>query len=74
MLDGSIHDGIITHGVYIVTIMQENFKRTEDQMLAMSSQDVHQEEIQGSQVVWAALILIPGYPLRVSVSLERFSQ
>ena len=39
MLDGSIHDGIIIHGVYVVTITQENFKRTGDQMFSVSSQE-----------------------------------
>ena len=39
MLDGSIHDGIITHAVYVVTITQENFKRTGDNMFAVSSQE-----------------------------------
>ena len=39
MLDGSIHDGIITHAVYVVTITQENFIRTGDHMFAVSSQE-----------------------------------
>ena len=39
MLDGSIHDGIITHAVYVVTVTEENFKRTGDQMFVVSSQE-----------------------------------
>ena len=39
MLDGSIHDGTITHAVYVVTITPENFRRTGDHMFAVSSQE-----------------------------------
>ena len=39
MLDGSIHDGIITHAVFVVTITPENFRRTGDNIFAVSSQE-----------------------------------
>ena len=39
MLDGSIHDGIITHAVFEVTITPENFRRTGDNIFAVSSQE-----------------------------------
>ena len=39
MWNGSIHDGIITHAVYLVTITPENFRSTGDHMFAVSSQE-----------------------------------
>ena len=75
MLDGSIHDGIITHAVYVVTVTEENFKRTGDQMFAVSSQEklrVRLQETEELRDVLAACIPMPGVLLNQSVSSEKY--
>ena len=76
MLDRSIHDGIITHAIYVVTVTEENYERTGDKMFAVSSHEKLTCTASGDgegkhQDVWAACTPMRGVLPRQKASSGR---